>query len=169
MGVYKAATPGVRGGDNTTARLELTSEPQPDLLLLIDPACGGQAQIGEDGYVDAAPELVVEVAVSNASYDLHDKLNAYRRSGVREYVVHRVLDEEVDWFVLEGDEFRPHSPGEDGLFRSTIFPGLWLDAPALVRGDLASVLAVVGQGAASPEHAAFVKHMAEIRGTENSE
>jgi Uma2 family endonuclease len=163
LGVYKSATPGLRGGDNATARLDLSNEPQPDLLLLIDPACGGQASIGEDGYVEAAPELVVEIAASSASYDLHDKLEAYRRSGVREYVVFRVLDGQVDWFILEGERYIALAPGDDGVFRSATFPGLWLDAPALVRGDLARVLAVVGEGTASPEHAAFVERLARAK------
>ncbi len=39
-----------------------------------------------------APELVVEVASSRASYDLHSTFHVYRRNGVREYVVWRVLD-----------------------------------------------------------------------------
>ena len=163
IGVYVAATPGVRGGDNATARLDLANEPQPDLLLLIDPACGGQAQIAEDGYVESAPELVVEVAASSASYDLHDKLDAYRRSGVREYVVHRVLDGEIDWFVLQEGEYASRSPDAGGVFRSSVFPGLWLAANPLVQGDLAEVLAVVGRGTASPEHDAFVKRLAAAR------
>lgn len=163
LGVYKASTPGVRGGDNTTARLDLANEPQPDLLLLIDPACGGPAQISEDGYVEAAPELVVEIASSSASYDLHDKLDVYRRSGVREYVVYRVLDRETDWFVLQENQYEQLPADDDGVLRSTVYPGLWLDAPALLRGDLAQVLAVVTQGVRSPEHAAFVQRMATAR------
>jgi Uma2 family endonuclease len=143
--------------------LDLANEPQSDLLLLIDSACGGQARIGEEGYVETAPELVLEVAASSASYDLHDKLDAYRQNRVREYVVYRVLDREVDWFVLQGEEYRPLSPDADGIFKSTIFPGLWLDAPALVRGDLAGVLSVVGDGTRSPEHAEFVKRLASAR------
>jgi Uma2 family endonuclease len=163
LGTYKAATPGLRGGDNTTARLDLSSEPQPDLLLLIDPACGGQAQIGPEGYVESAPEFVVEVAASSASYDLHDKLDAYLQNRVREYVVYRVLEREVDWFILEEGQYHALSTDADGLFKSTIFPGLWLDPAALVRGDLAQVLSVVGLGIRSAEHAAFVQQLAAAR------
>ena len=71
---YEAATPGVDGGGNATVRLDLDNEPQPDALLLIDPARGGQARISADDYVEQAPELVAEVAASSASYDLHTKL-----------------------------------------------------------------------------------------------
>jgi len=37
----------------------------------------------------------------SASFALHTKLHVYRRNGVREYVVWRVLDQQLDWFVLE--------------------------------------------------------------------
>jgi Uma2 family endonuclease len=159
IGVYESATPGILGADNTTARLDLVNEPQPDLLLLIHPTRGGQARISEDDYIEAAPELVAEVAASSASYDLHDKLEVYRRNGVREYIVWRVLESQVDWFVLHGDRYERLAPDADGLLRSTVFPGLWLDPAALVGGDLARALAVVQQGVASPEHAAFVARL----------
>jgi Uma2 family endonuclease len=154
--VYKAATPGVRVGDNTTARLDLDNEPQPDGSLLIDPECGGQTRISADGYIEGAPELVLEVASSSASYDLHAKRNVYRRNGVQEYVVWRVLDEAIDWFVLRDGQYECLAPGDDGILRSEVFAGLWLDPSALVRHDLATVLATVQQGVSSPEHAAFV-------------
>ena len=159
IGVYKSATPGVLGGHNGTVRLDPTNEPQPDNLLLIDPACGGQARISEDDYIEGAPELAGEVAASSASYDLHTKLEAYRRNGVREYIVWRVLDQEIDWFVLRGDRYDQLTPDTDGLLKSTVFPGLWLDSAALVRGDMARVLAVVQEGTASREHEDFVARL----------
>ena len=132
---------------------------QPDALLLIDPACGGQARVSADDYVELAPELVAEVAASSASYDLHTKLQVYRRNGVREYLVWRVLDRQIDWFVLRSGQFQLLTLAAEGLLRSEVFPGLWLDQSALVRGDMPQVLAVVQQGLASPEHAAFVKRL----------
>jgi Uma2 family endonuclease len=160
FGIYEAATPGVEGADNATTRLDLLNEPQPDALLLIDPACGGQAQISEDDYISSAPELAAEVAASSASYDLHTKLEAYRRNGVLEYIVWRVLDRQVDWFVLRQSQYERLQPDPNGILRSATFPGLWLDATALVSCDLARVLAVVQQGIATPEHAAFVAKLA---------
>ncbi len=154
--VYKASTPGLRVGDNTTVRLDLDNEPQPDASLLIDPERGGQTRLSEDGYIEGAPELVLEVASSSASYDLHTKRHVYRRNGVQEYVVWRVLDEAIDWFVLRQGEYERLAPGDDGILRSEVFAGLWLDSAALVRHDLVTVLATVQQGLASPEHAAFV-------------
>ncbi len=159
LAVYEAATFGTKGGDNSTARLDLANEPQPDALLLIEPNCGGQARISEDDYVELAPELVAEVAASSVSFDLHTKLAVYRRSGVREYLVWRVLDRQFDWFVLVDDEFERLAPDGDGVLRSKIFPGLWLDAAALIRGEMPRVMNVVHQGIASAEHAAFVERL----------
>jgi Uma2 family endonuclease len=159
LGQYAANTPGVEVGDNSSVRLDLDNEPQPDALLFIDPTCGGQVRIGDDGIIEGAPELVAEVASSSVSYDLHAKLHVYRRNGVREYLVWRVLDQEIDWFVLRDGQYERMAVDTQGLIRSQVFAGLWLAPAALVRGDLATVLAVVQQGLASPEHLAFVAHL----------
>jgi Uma2 family endonuclease len=161
---YQASTPGVEASDNSTVRLDLDNEPQPDALLFIAPECGGQIRISEDGYIEGAPELVVEVASSSASYDLHTKLQVYRRNGVREYLVWRVLDQEIDWFVLQAGQYQRLPGDTSGVYRSSVFPGLWLDTAALLRGDLATVLALVQQGVKSPEHAAFVADLQEHSG-----
>jgi Uma2 family endonuclease len=156
---YAAGTPGVAVSDNSTVRLDLDNEPQPDALLLIDPACGDQARVSPDDYIEGSPELVAEVASSSVSYDLHAKLHVYRRNGVREYVVWRVLEQAIDWFVLRAGRYERLPVDANGLLRSEVFPGLWLDAAALVRGELATVLAIVQQGLGSPEHTAFVERL----------
>lgn len=159
LGVYLSATPGLDLGDNGTVRLDLDNEPQPDAFLRLLPGAGGQSTSSADDYVEGAPELVAEVTASTASYDLHDKKQAYRRNGVREYLVWRTQDEALDWFVLRGGRYEPLAPSPDGTLRSEVFPGLWLDPQALLRGDLAGVLARVNEGLASPEHAAFVAEL----------
>jgi Uma2 family endonuclease len=164
FGVYKAQTPGVRSGDNTTVRLGTTNEPQPDVMVFIDPGCGGQAAIDVDGYVRGAPELVAEVSASTATIDLNSKFDVYRRHGVGEYLVWRVYDDAIDWFVRRGAQYQSLSPDPaDELLKSETFPGLWLDPAALVRRDLAAVLAALARGLASPEHAAFVRQLAARR------
>ena len=162
LGVYRAGTPGVEGGDNATLRLDLDNEPQPDAFLRILPEYGGQSH-KSGKYVGGAPELIVEVAASSASYDLHDKLHAYRRNEVREYVVWRVWDRAIDWFVLRDDRYQRLQLDAEGQYQSEIFPGLWLAPAALLRSDLAQVLAVLQQGLASPEHAAFVNRLQRQR------
>ena len=146
---YAAGTPGIAVADNTTVRLDLDNEPQPDLMLrVVDPA-RAQTSISVEGYVEGAPELVVEVTASRASYDLHDKLRAYRRNGVREYVVWRVDDDRIDWFVLTDGEYVRQAPDAGGLLKSPFFPGLWLHVDALLAGDLARVRAAVDRGLAA--------------------
>jgi Uma2 family endonuclease len=158
LSLYRFATPGISGGENGTIRLDHDNDFQPDLYLIIRPERGGQTKI-EDGYVVGAPELIFEVAASSASYDLHDKLVAYRRNGVLEYLVWRTFDGALDWFILDGSEYRRHEPGEDGVYRSEVFPGLWLDPAAMLSGDGMRLLDIARQGQASDEHAAFVKRL----------
>ena len=129
--VYAAATPGVEVADNTTVRLDLDNEPQPDALLRLDEGVGGRSRISEDDYIEGAPELIVEIAASTASYDLHDKFRAYRRNGVREYLVWVVLEEEFRWYVLEEGDYRQQEPDGAGCLRSPFFPGLVLDVSAV--------------------------------------
>lgn len=153
---YEASTPGLEVGDNCTVRLNVDNIPQPDCLLLIRPENGGGSRTSEKGYIEGAPELVAEIAASSASYDLGAKLEAYLRNGVREYVVWRVAEHQIDWFVRHESRYELLQAADDGLVRSIAFPGLWLDPAALIRGDLNSVLAVAQKGLNSPEHAAFV-------------
>jgi Uma2 family endonuclease len=159
LGVYEANTPGVEMGGNSTARLDVANEPQPDGLLLIDPVRGGQARLSADDYIEGSPELVAEVSASTVSIDRHAKLAVYQRNAISEYIVWRVEDRAVDWFVLRDSQYERFAPDAQGTLRSTVFPGLWLDAAALVRSDLATVLAVLQQGVASREHGAFVARL----------
>ena len=159
LGTYALATPGVQVNDNPTVRLDLDNEPQPDAALLIDPDAGGQARVSADDYVEGAPELVAEIAASSASYDLHDKLHACRRNGVREYLVWRTLDRRFDWFELAAGVYRPRRPDGSGLVRSRVFPGLRLAVDALLRGDLPAVVEAQQQALGEPAHAAFVRRL----------
>ena len=154
---YTMTTPGVVAGNDGTIRLDLDNCPQPDISLRITPQYGGQAKENEDRIVVGAPELVVEVARSTVSIDLHDKMRAYCRNHVREYIVWRVDDRRIDWFVLREGRYDAKPLSADGVYRSDVFPGLWLDPDALIRSDLSIVLQNVQQGLASPEHAAFVE------------
>ena len=159
LGTYKVSTPGVELGDNATVRLDLDNEPQPDVLLLIDEKLGGQAKISEDDYIEGAPELVAEVAASSASNDLYDKKRAYRRNGVKEYIVWQILENKLDWFSLESGEYVILKPDTSGIIKSRIFADLWLAEAALLTGNMNQVLAVLQQGLNSTEHQAFVERL----------
>jgi len=142
LAAYKAKTPGVRLGDNMTVILDDDNEVQPDAFLWREAPDG--PVVNEDGYLEGAPQLVVEIAASSASYDLHDKMRAYRRNGVREYVVWRVLDQAVDWFRLTEGEYARVEPDERGIIESAVFAGLRLHVAMMLAGDLAGVLAQLG-------------------------
>lgn len=154
---YLAQTPGLDAADNATVRFDEVNEPQPDLLLAIEPASGGQCRVDEDDYYSGPPELIAEVAASSVSYDLHAKLRVYQRMGVREYLVWRTRDGEIDWFQLVDGKYVPLAADEDGIVKSIVFPGLWLDRAALLRRDLPRVFEVLQAGIASAEHASFVQ------------
>jgi hypothetical protein len=162
LGYYRWRTPGVSSGHNSTIRLSEDSEPQPDLLLCIDPACGGQVQLN-DGIIEGAPELVSEIAASSVSIDLNAKFRAYRNNVVHEYLVWRVMDGEIDWFQLQGDQYVRLQSDASGVLRSNFFPGLWLDAPAMLRGDMTAVEDCLRAGLADPSHQAFIAELASRR------
>lgn len=159
LGHYAANTPGIEGGDNASTRLDLENEPQPDAALIIEPALGGNVRISSDDYVVGAPELVAEVTASSVSIALNTKFRVYRRNEVQEYVVWRVRDQAIDWFVLRHGDYERLSLNPAGQFQSEVFPGLWLDPAAMVGGDLAKVLRVLDDGIRSPAHAAFVERL----------
>ncbi|WP_066426043.1 Uma2 family endonuclease [Anabaena sp. 4-3] len=156
LGTYEAATPGVALGVEPTVRLDLDNEPQPDAVLLITPEAGGQTRLSEDDYIEGAPELVVEIAASSVAIDLHAKKQAYRRNGVKEYIVWQVQEQKLSWFYLEQGEYLELVADDDGIMRSRVFPGLWLAVAELLAGNMQTVLTVVQTGLQSAEHQAFV-------------
>jgi hypothetical protein len=155
LGMYRAATPGVIGCRDGHLRLDRSNMPQPDAYLRIDTRFGGRARLDPDRYVIGGPELIAEITVTSANYDLREKLEVYCRNEVQEYFVWRVWDYAIDWFVLREGKYERLEPGADGVSRSVVLPGLWLDAAALLRGDLATVARVAQEGIASAEHGEF--------------
>ena len=158
---YRVFTPGLDVADNASVRLDFDNMPQPDVFLYIHPSHGGRAALSDDDYLEGGPELIAEISASSVAIDLGPKLESYRRNGVREYIVWRVLDDAIDWFVLNGNRYEPLMP-VDGVLRSPFFAGLWLDAAALIRGDLLAVLQTLQSGLSSPEHGAFVRDHARL-------
>lgn len=147
LAAYVGLTPGVQpGGDNGTVFLDDGTEVQPDAFLWR--SAPGGPRLSADGYIEGAPQLIVEVAASSASYDLHTKKEAYRRNGVHEYVVWRVLDTAIDWFRLQDGSYVRIQPDDAGIVESDQFPGLRLDVPRMLAGDLAAVLSGVSAGPA---------------------
>jgi len=148
LGHYAWKTTGVQHAQNVTTKLSRFDIPQPDGVLLWKAEKGGQTRRTPDDYLEGAPELVVEVAASSSNYDMHDKRDAYLRAGVKEYIVVRTWDKAVSWFILEDDQYIELQPDKKGVCRSQVFPGLWLNVPALIALDRAGVLNTLEAGLA---------------------
>ena len=161
LGVYWIAPPGVDLADNSTVYLDSNNDPQPDALLRIEPAQGGRSRIIDKGYVEGAPELIVEIVGTSADYDLQDKLEVYQRCGVQEYIVWQTQDRRLDWFQLVNGKYVAFTPSAEGIIESRIFPGLRLAVTALLAGDRAKVLSELQAGLQTAAHAAFVERLAK--------
>jgi hypothetical protein len=157
LGAYCDETPGVEVFDNTTNILSDDSEPQPDACLVIPPT---DADPQRNVYLEGPADLVYEAAESTESIDLHLKKTDFEKAGVREYVVVALRTKKVFWFVSRRGKFQEIKPDADRIYRSKVFPGLWLDPDALLRRDRKRMLAVLRQGLATKEHEAFVAKLA---------
>jgi hypothetical protein len=157
LGVYRLATPGLALGHNTSL-LVPSDVPQPDTYLRVLPEYGGKAR-AEKKVLRGAPELIVEVCAWSAAYDLNRKFEIYQSAGVVEYVTVLLFEREVRWHVREGERLVVMAPDSDGIHRSHVFPGLWLDGSALLASDIERVIAVLQDGIASPQHQAFVDEL----------
>ena len=161
LGAYWIATPGVDLADNSTVYLDSNNEHQPDALLRIEPAQGGRSRIIEEGYVEGAPELIVEIAGTSADYDLQEKLEVYRRCGVQEYIVWQTQEGRLDWFQLVDEEYVVFAPNAEGIIESQIFPGLRLAVAALLAGNRTKVSSELQAGLQTTIHAVFVEQLAK--------
>jgi Putative restriction endonuclease len=164
LSFYIENTPGTEGMDNTSTAMGLKSEPQPDILLRIATECAGRTKT-ERRFVAGVPELLAEISHTSRYTDLGPKFDDYERVGVLEYIVRAIEPDEVHWFVLREGRLVDLEPGADGIYRSIVFPGLWLDPEALLTGDTRRLRAVVEMGCSTPEHAEFVARLAAARGT----
>jgi hypothetical protein len=159
LGQYIAKTPSLdEYGANATVRLDMDNESQPDLFLNLPRHAGGMAELDEDDYLVGAPTLACEIAASSVSIDLHVKLHVYRRNQVREYLVWRTQDRAVDWFAWREGQYEKLAP-DSGIIKSEQFPGLWLNAAALIDENLSELFKTVDAGTSSSEHAKFVEKL----------
>lgn len=156
---YAEATPGVISRINTSLRLDNRNEYQPDCLLRFKSAKLGRSWVSPDNYIQGAPELIAEVAVSSTDYDAHEKRDVYARIGVQEYLLWQVLDSRLDWWTLQNGQYVPLKSRADGAHRSLVFPGLWFDARSLLAGDEGKVRRMLERGLKSAEHAAFIRKL----------
>lgn len=157
LATYQINTPYTELGVEPTVRLDLDNEPQPDAVLFLDPTKGGQVRLSEDDYIEGAPELIVEVAASSVATDLYEKKQAYRRNGVKEYVVWQIYENTLDWFALKAGEYVRLQPDDAGVIKSQTFPGLWLAVSDLLAGNMTHVLAGLQNGIDSEAHRNYLQ------------
>lgn len=162
--VYETETVGVVALDGASVILGEDSEPQPDGMLILQPEWGGKTRLvrrdeKKELYVSGPPELIIEVASSSQAYDLYEKKRDYERLGVQEYAVILLRDQDARWFVREGEKFVDLEKPAAGVYKSRVFPGLWLDVPALLAEESRKMIETLRLGLASPEHAAFVAEL----------
>jgi Uma2 family endonuclease len=160
-GLYRRGTPGVEELHGATTILGEESEPEPDLGLRILEEYGGRSYVDDKGYLNGSPELLSEIAHSTVAIDMHLKKTDYETKGVGEYLVLCVAEQQLHWFDFANRGLI--LPDAKGIYRSRIFPGLWIDGPALLARQSDRVLRVAKQGLASPEHAAFVKRLQAVK------
>lgn len=154
---YETHTPNVVVLPPVTSILSEEDIPEPDAVMYVDHPSLGACREGESDYLEGSPELVVEIAASTSSKDLHVKKRVYQKAGVKEYIVWRTVRTGFDWFVLNNGEYESLTPdATDGYYKSRVFPGLWLDLEPLLAKDKRQVIKRMQAGFASPEHAEFV-------------
>src|SRR5262245_61895258 len=161
LGHYKRFTRELRSANNATVKLDKSGEAQPDSMMWIPTELGGHVTIDEGGYIKGAPELIVEIARSSRAFDMGAKKADYERAGVLEYLVVALGPDQIHWFIRRDDRFESLDPGPDGVYRSEVFPGLWLDPQALYAENLDRLIGVLDQGLATPEHLAFAGRLAD--------
>lgn len=151
---YSIHTPGTEVGDNATVMLSEDDEVQPDVVLRTVQERGGQSKLNGKGYVEGAPELVAEVANSSKAIDLHLKKERYALAGVLEYLVVCLQPKRLYWFDLQNN--KELAASVDGVFRSSVFPGLWIHANGLLRLEHELTTTALNQGLQSREHTEFI-------------
>jgi Uma2 family endonuclease len=156
---YAVKTPGCYCASNTTWYM-LEDAPQPDCFLGIKQEFGGQSEI-KDSFCHGAPELVMEVCRTSAAYDLHQKLNLYESAGVKEYVAMIVNERRIRWMKNSNTGFSDVPLPSDGIYKSAVFPGLWLNAKAVGAENGALVLKTLEKGLKSAEYKSFAKDLAK--------
>ncbi len=160
LGQYARRVPGVAVHGNGTLRVDGENEVEPDAMLVLLPEYGGRSWEDAQDYRRGAPELVVEIAASSGRLDAGEKRDLYERIGVSEYLLWRVEDDEIDWWALVDGAYEALPTDDAGLIRSRAYPGLWLDADAMVARDGDRLADVVDAGKASPEHQVFAARLA---------
>ena len=162
IGSYRLHTPNLQAAIHLTTFVDTRNVFQPAVSLMRSDTA--RQRLGKDGYLRGSPDFACEVREGgDGCVDLNAKRLAYEQAGLGELLV-VLLDKpwRVRWLSLVHGAFADvHPDPADGLFKSRVFPGLWLDVDALFADDLQRLSAAVERGCATPEHAAFVERLGQ--------
>lgn len=156
---YAALTPGTKMDVNTIVILAWDTVPQPNIVLRVLPENGGKSRMTNQDILTDAPELMVDFTTSHQTFDIREKLGAFRRLGVVEYLVWWANDQKLDWYCLEQEKYALNLPDSNGVLTSPSFPGLRLNLSALLNRSSAAVMATLRKSLESPDHAGFVARL----------
>lgn len=158
LGNYVVATDGLETISESSVHFGPQDLPQPDALLRIKEQFGGTSRMVHQE-LHGTPELIVEVAASCASYDLHNKKEQYSSHGVQEYLVWVVRERKFVWFHLENGDFAQLPQAKNGVIKSQIFPGLWLDTKAMLADNWPKILETLRRGMETDDYRVFAANL----------
>jgi hypothetical protein len=82
---------------------------------------------------------------------------------VQEYVVWQTLDARLEWFEWTAPEYVRRRPDANGIIKSKVSPGLWLNVSALLAEENDQVMDTIEAGVRSGAHRRFVAALSAKR------
>lgn len=156
-GYYAMRTLGTESGTNGNWLVPSDAAPQPDCAISIAPEYGGRCTVGE-GLAAGVPEMVSEICHSSRAYNLGPKLALYQSAGVNGHLAVLVEERRFEWRMLVNGSYQLLD-SDANVYRSRIFPGLWINEFAFWKDDSETLLKTLEQGLATREHQTFVESL----------
>jgi Uma2 family endonuclease len=104
----------------------------PDIFF----AATGREGLFTRNYFDGAPDLIVEIVSRDSqNRDRRDKYLEYQSNGVREYWIIDPLSQSTEFYELRDGKYVA-IPEENGILRSKVFTGFWLQVEWLWKRPL---------------------------------
>lgn len=114
---------------------------EPDLLFVDNDHRDCMRKTHLDGPAQLAVEII---SPESRSRDRGDKFYEYERGGVQEYWLIDPIREQAEFYQRDDRGiYQPARIGDDGIFRSGVLEGLWLNVDWLWQRPLPLVLAVL--------------------------
>ena len=114
---------------------------EPDLLFV----ARDRLDKLQDAYLDGPADLAVEIiSADSRARDRVDKYREYEQAGVREYWLIDPAREFADFYRLNADGiYSQVIIDDDGIYRSNVIEGLWLEVDWLWQDPLPTLMSVL--------------------------